>query len=48
MHFLYFNALHFTQNLGNTTQLGGKHSARDFALEKGSFSMEYFVYFEKK
>ena len=47
MHFLYLNALHFIQNPGNTAQLSGKHSAKDFAPEKGSFSMEYFVYFEK-
>ncbi len=25
-----------------------EHSAGDFAVEKGSFSQEYFVYFKKK
>ena len=32
---------------GNTAQIGGEDSARDFETEKGSFSQAYFVYVKK-
>ncbi len=34
--------------LGQYRIIRQEHSAGDFAVEKGSFSQEYFVYFKKK
>jgi len=42
------NGLIFDKKSGQYQVNRQEDSARDFGTEKGSFSMEYFVYFEKK